>query len=322
MEVNEKDIREMVENVLKSIGAQPAAGCGGSACAQAVSAPSGCAPSACCCDPFPVEVSARHVHLTREAVDILFGPGHQLGKKKMLSQPGEFLSEERVKLVTPKGQIDNVAVLGPERKAVQVELSATDAKSLGLKAPVNLSGNLAGAADVLIIGPEGILKADGSVIIAKAHLHLTPADAQHYGLQDGQIISVRIDSPRPITLNGVVARVRSDMALAMHIDFDEANAGMVGSGATGTLCGIEPCCTGGAGSVQISRSGMTQMTQKEPSPAVQPFLVTKKLITEETAKELKEGVGAGGSLAVPKGTIVTPAARDVFTGARITVKTV
>ncbi|MBQ1579846.1 MAG: hypothetical protein IIZ86_01780, partial [Firmicutes bacterium] len=176
----------MVESVLQGLGAKASQPASAASCGS------------CCADPFPVEVSARHVHLTREAVELLFGPGHQLGKKKMLSQPGEFLSEERVKLVTPKGQIDNVAVLGPERKAVQVELSATDAKSLGLKAPVNLSGDLTGAADVVIIGPAGILKADGSVIIAKAHLHLTPADAQHYGLSDGQIISVCIDSPRPI----------------------------------------------------------------------------------------------------------------------------
>lgn len=299
MDFNEKDIRDMVESVLNNLGAVKSAGQGSVPAAQC---------GTCCCDPFPVEVSARHVHLTREAVDVLFGAGHQLGKKKMLSQPGEFLSEERVKLVTPKGQIDNVAVLGPERKAVQVELSATDAKSLGLKAPVNLSGDLSGAADVVIIGPNGILKADGTVIIAKAHLHLTPADAQHYGLCDGQIISVRIDSPRPITLNGVVARVRSDMALAMHIDFDEANAGSVGPNATGTLCGIESCC---------SPAPAAQAVCQPAAP--QPFLVTKKLITEEDAKQLKEGVGSGGCITIPKGTLVTPAARDVFNGSRITV---
>ena len=297
MEYREQDIRAMVESVLQGLGAK----------ASQPAAAASCGP--CCVDPFPVEVSARHVHLTREAVELLFGPGHQLGKKKMLSQPGEFLSEERVKLVTPKGQIDNVAVLGPERKAVQVELSATDAKSLGLKAPVNLSGDLTGAADVVIIGPNGILNADGSVIIAKAHLHLTPADAQHYGLQDGQIISVCIDSPRPITLNGVVARVRSDMALAMHIDFDEANAGMVGSGATGTICGVSSCC----GSAPAPAPASIQPA------APQPFLVTKKLITETDAKALKDGVGHGGCITVAKGTIVTPAAKDVFNGSRITV---
>ena len=299
MDFNEKDIRDMVESVLNNLGAVKSTGQGIAPAAQC---------GTCCCDPFPVEVSARHVHLTREAVDVLFGAGHQLGRKKMLSQPGEFLSEERVKLVTPKGQIDNVAVLGPERKAVQVELSATDAKSLGLKAPVNLSGDLSGAADVVIIGPNGILKADGTVIIAKAHLHLTPADAQRYGLRDGQIISVSIDSPRPITLNGVVARVRSDMALAMHIDFDEANAGMVGPDATGTLCGIESCCSPAPAAETVCQ------------PAVpQPFLVTKKLITEGDAKQLRKGVGSGGCITVPKGTLVTPAAKDVFNGSRITV---
>ena len=305
MDYNEKDIRDMVENVLNSLGAVKSAGQGTVPVSQ--------------CDPFPVEVSARHVHLTREAVDILFGAGHQLGKKKMLSQPGEFLSEERVKLVTPKGQIENVAVLGPERKAVQVELSATDAKSLGLKAPVNLSGDLSGAADVVIIGPNGILKADGTVIIAKAHLHLTPADAQHYGLHDGQIISVKIDSPRPITLDGVVARVRSDMALAMHIDFDEANAGMVGPGATGCIVRAGADCCAPAPANCCNQGGADR---KGPAPAVQPFLVTKKLITETDAKHLREGVGAGGCVKIPKGTIVTPAARDVFTGSRISVETV
>lgn len=305
MEYREQDIRAMVESVLQGLGAK----------ASQPAAAASCGP--CCADPlrpaqgeaFPVEVSARHVHLTREAVDLLFGAGHQLGKKKMLSQPGEFLSEERVKLVTPKGQIDNVAVLGPERKAVQVELSATDAKSLGLKAPVNLSGDLTGAADVVIIGPNGILKADGSVIIARAHLHLTPADAQHYGLSDGQIVSVRVDSPRPITFDGIVCRVRSDMALAMHIDFDEANAGMIGSGATGTICGVSSCCS----------SAPTPAPAAIQPAAPQPFLVTKKLITETDAKALKDGVGHGGCITVAKGTIVTPAAKDVFNGSRITV---
>ena len=145
MDYNEKDIRTMVENVLKGLGA---------------SAAPGASAGSCCADPFPVEVSARHVHVTKEAAEILFGKGYELHRKKMLSQPGEFLAEERVKLVTPKGQIENVAVLGPERKAVQVELSATDAVSLGLKAPVNLSGDLTGAADVLILGPKGCLQAN------------------------------------------------------------------------------------------------------------------------------------------------------------------
>ena len=312
MDYNEKDIRTMVENVLKGLGAaeMPAAG-----------APAGSP----CADPFPVEVSARHVHLTREAVDVLFGAGHQLGKKKMLSQPGEFLSEERVKLVTPKGQIENVAVLGPERKVVQVELSATDAKSLGIKAPVNLSGDLSGAADVMIIGPNGYLQANGSVIIARAHLHLTPADAQHYGLRDGQIVSVRVDSARPITFDGIVCRVRSDMALAMHIDFDEANAGSIGPGATGRLasaCGSSPALAAQPAPSNRSAPAKKTFTPQCRPPYPSPAAHSRKLITEADARQMKAGLQRGDTVRIEKGTIVTPAARDIFTNARIRLETV
>ena len=308
MDYNEKDIRTMVENVLKGLGA---------------SAAPGASTGSCCADPFPVEVSARHVHVTKEAAEILFGKGYELHRKKMLSQPGEFLAEERVKLVTPKGQIENVAVLGPERKAVQVELSATDAKSLGLKAPVNLSGDLSGAADVLIMGPAGCLQANGSVIIAKAHLHLTPADAQHYGLSDGQIVSVRVDSPRPITFDGVVARVRSDMALAMHIDFDEANAGMIGPDAVGRLaaCGCAQTGPAAVPAVQPATAKRTFTPQwKAPYPS--PTAHSRKLITEADARQMKAGIERGGTVRIPKGTIVTPAARDIFTNARIKLELV
>ena len=311
MEYNEKDIRTMVENVLKGLGAAEMP-------AQDAPAGPGCA------DPFPVEVSARHVHLTREAVDVLFGAGHQLGKKKMLSQPGEFLADERVKLVTPKGQIENVAVLGPERKAVQVELSATDAKSLGIKAPVNLSGDLSGAADVMIVGPNGYLQANGSAIIARAHLHLTPADAQHYGLRDGQIVSVRVDSARPITFDGIVCRVRSDMALAMHIDFDEANAGMIGAGAVGRIapaCGCAQNAPASATAPQPALAKRTFTPQCRP-PYPSPAAHSRKLITEADARQMKAGLERGDTVRIEKGTIVTPAARDIFTNARIKLETV
>lgn len=184
---------------------------------------------------FLVEVSARHVHLTTEAVEILFGKGARLSKKKDLSQPGEFLSNERVKLVTGKGEMDNVAVLGPERKAVQVELSATDARSLGVKAPVNLSGDLNGAGDVLIIGPCGYLMASGSCIVAKAHIHMTPSDASAFGVTDGQSVKVHLDTPRPVTIEDVVIRVKDSFSLAMHIDFDEANAAQASGNVRGSI---------------------------------------------------------------------------------------
>lgn len=216
---SEKDIRDIVAGVLAEAG-RPSAAAGG-ACPKTV----------------PVEISARHVHLTAEAVETLFGKGYTLTKKRDLSQPGEFLSGERVKLVTAKGEFSNVAVLGPVRSAVQVELSATDARSLGVKAPVNLSGNLSGAGDVLIIGPEGCILQKGCCIVAKAHIHMTPEDAKTYGVKDGQSLRVRLETPRPVTLEDVIIRVKPTFSLAMHIDFDEANAAMVGSDTKGTIIG-------------------------------------------------------------------------------------
>lgn len=173
------------------------------------------------------EVSARHVHLSSADVERLFGAGATLNPVRDLSQPGQFLSDKRVRLVTRKGTIDNVAVLGPVRPETQVELSMTDSRSLGLKAPVRMSGDLSGAADVCIFGDSGCIEAKGSVIVAKAHIHMTPDDARNYGVSDGQHVKVRIESGRPMTFDDVVIRVSSKFALAMHIDFDEANACML-----------------------------------------------------------------------------------------------
>ena len=183
----------------------------------------------------PMEASARHVHLTREAAEALFGPGERLSKKRDLSQPGEFLSQQRVRLVTAKGELANVAVLGPERSAVQVELSLTDARTLGVAAPVNLSGDLTGAGDVYIVGEKGMISAPGSVIAAKAHIHMTPADARRFGVADGQRVRVRARTARPVTFEEVVVRVKESFALAMHIDFDEANACALRGGEVGEI---------------------------------------------------------------------------------------
>ena len=185
--------------------------------------------------PVPIEASARHVHLSKEAVELLFGAGTTLTKKRDLSQPGEFLSEQRLKLVTAKGEIANVAVLGPERKAVQVELSMTDCRTLGIKAPVNLSGDLSGAGDVYLVSDRAVLDAKGSVIVAQNHIHMTPADAEYYGVSDGQSVSVRTNTSRPVSFDNVIIRVNKNFALAMHIDFDEANACLLGKNDTGKI---------------------------------------------------------------------------------------
>lgn len=188
--------------------------------------------------PVPVEASGRHVHLTREAMLALFGK-EQMTKKSDLSQPGQFAAEERVTLMTSKGTLERVAVLGPVRDEVQVEISLTDAKILGIDVPVNLSGDLSGAADVIIVGPEGIYNAVGSVIAAKAHIHMTPEDAQHFGVEDKDIVSVRLESRRPVTIEEVLVRVSDKFALAMHLDYDEANAAQFKKGDLGYIIGGE-----------------------------------------------------------------------------------
>lgn len=196
--MNENQIREIVAKVLSSMDNSDAT--------------------------IPIEASARHVHLTKEAVEALFGKGATLTKKRDLSQPGEFLSEQRVKLVTAKGEIANVAVLGPERKAVQVELSMTDCRGLGITAPVNLSGDLNGAGSVYLVSENAVYDAENSVIVAQNHIHMTPDDARKYGVSDSQSVKVRVCSARPVTFDNVIIRVNPNFALAMHIDFDEANA--------------------------------------------------------------------------------------------------
>ncbi|MCL2299749.1 MAG: phosphate propanoyltransferase [Firmicutes bacterium] len=271
--MTEPQLNAIVEAVLASLPAQPMP------------------PAAC--PLIPVESSARHVHLTKQAVEKLFGPGAALTKKRALSQPGEFLSEQRVKLVTPAGELGLVAVLGPVRNAVQVEISATDACALGIDAPIRLSGNLGGAADVALVGPAGVFETPGSVIVARAHVHMTPADARKYNVSDGDTLRVRVNSARAVAFEHVIARVSDKFALAMHIDFDEANACALAAGDMGTL-----------------------MLNAECFMLNERCVSDEKLITEERAKSMI----AQGKLVLRKGTIITPAARDVFTQAKTAIE--
>ena len=171
-----------------------------------------------------VETSARHVHLSKDDLAKLFGEGAELTFKKALSQPGQFACEERVKLVGPKKEIANVIILGPVRPATQVELSYTDARTLGIDAPLRESGNVAGTPGLKLVGPAGEVDIAEGAIIAKRHIHMTPADAETYGVENGQIVSVKIESERSAVLGDVVVRVNPNFSLAMHIDTDEANA--------------------------------------------------------------------------------------------------
>ena len=173
---------------------------------------------------FLVETSARHIHVTADTFAKLFGCEAELHNKKDLSQPGQFACEERVKLVGPKGELA-VTILGPFRPADQVELSFTDARSLGLKAvPVRESGDVAGTPGLKLVGPCGEVDMAEGTIIAKRHIHMTPADAERLGVADKEIVKVKLDTARPLIFDDVVMRVSEKFALAMHIDTDECNA--------------------------------------------------------------------------------------------------
>ena len=183
-----------------------------------------------------VETSARHVHVTREALDILFGEGYELTVKKMLSQPGQYASAERIDVVGPKKTLSGVSILGPVRPETQVELSLTDARSIGIAAPVRESGQIAGSGACKLVGPKGEVEISEGVIVAKRHIHMTKADAAEFGLSDKQIVSVKVDSAdRSLIFGDVVVRVSDSYALAMHIDTDESNAAGMAPGTMGEV---------------------------------------------------------------------------------------
>lgn len=183
----------------------------------------------------PIGVSARHIHLTQEHVEILFGKGYQLTKKKEL-MGGQYASNEQVTIVGLKLRaIENVRILGPVRKKSQVEISATDAIRLGVKAPIRESGNVEGSAPIAVVGPKGVIYLEEGCIIAKRHIHMAPKDAMAAGVVDGQTVSVKADNERGTVFNHVQIRVDESFTLEMHIDTDEANAAKIATGQTVTI---------------------------------------------------------------------------------------
>jgi putative phosphotransacetylase len=171
-----------------------------------------------------IETSARHVHLTAQDMNVLFGEGATLTPKRYLSQPGEFLSEERVGIEGSKKAMDNVSILGPVRRATQVEISLTDARSIGVEAPVRESGDVKCSAPIRIVGPKGHVDITEGVIAAKRHIHITPEDAENLGVTNHQIVKVKVNGPRALIMDEVVMRVSDKFRTFMHIDTDEANA--------------------------------------------------------------------------------------------------
>lgn len=179
-----------------------------------------------------VETSARHVHLSQEAIDTLFGKGYTLTNKKDLSQPGQFACEEKVEVIGPKGSL-KMSILGPARPASQVEISLSDARTLGVKAPVRESGDIAGTPGCTIKVGDNTVEISEGIIVAKRHIHFTPEEAAAAGVTDKEIVKVKIDAGRPLIFDDVVVRVNKNFSAAMHIDTDECNA----AGAAGEVYG-------------------------------------------------------------------------------------
>ena len=258
----------------------------------------------------PIEASARHVHLCQADIDTLFGKGYQLTVKKNLSQPGEFLARERVKILGERSIIENVAVLGPARKQTQVEVSLSDAFTLGIEPPINLSGNLNGAADVVIINGVNTVNAKSSTIIARNHIHMTPEEAETFGVKDRQEVNVKVTGVRPMTFENVVIRVDKSFSLAMHIDLDEANA-------CGEKFGIKAEIIGLSADTPKPASIGKKLHDK---PAVNRLEYNEKLLNEAQAS--KYSIHEGAELCMPAKTIVTPAAKDMLRKYKIAIKVI
>lgn len=263
----------------------------------------------------PIAVSARHVHLQPEHVEVLFGAGYELTQRSELSQPGQFAANETVMIAGPKSSIERVRILGPVRKATQVEVSFTDAMKLGVKPPLRESGNIEGSAPITLIGPKGSVHIEQGLIIAQSHIHMGTQDAMRFGVQDGEYVTVEADGIRPISFRNVRIRVNERYRLEMHIDTDEANAGFITQGTIGRLVKPNEATEAAACSLPMTETVKTSSPVKATAPKA--FEFTKKLLSTEDLAAISED-----EIIVPKGTIVTALAKDTARelGKTITVR--
>lgn len=186
-------------------------------------------------EEFMVEASGRHIHLSKEHLEQLFGKGYELTKAKDLSQPGQYAAKERVRVIGPKGEFSNVVILGPCRDFSQVELSLTDCRDIGVKGVLRESGKIEDTPGILIGVGEKYICLDKGTIVAKRHIHMTPNDAKNLNVKDGELVKVRVNGERPVIFDDVLIRVKDTFRLSMHIDYDEANACGYTSGVTGKI---------------------------------------------------------------------------------------
>jgi putative phosphotransacetylase len=183
----------------------------------------------------PVSLSNRHIHVSKEHLEVLFGEGHELTKMKDLSQPGQYACEEKVDVVGPKGTLKGVRILGPVRPETQLEVSFYDARTMGVEAVVRASGNIKGTPGCTIVGPKGQVELKEGVIVAARHIHMHTSDGEKFGLKDKDIVKVRVGNERAVVFENVMVRVHPDFALDMHIDIEEGNAAGVGNGTMGEI---------------------------------------------------------------------------------------
>lgn len=242
----------------------------------------------------PIAVSARHVHLSQEHIEVTFGKGYKLTKKSDLSQPNQFAANETVIIAGPKGSLERVRVLGPARSLTQAEVSWTDAMKLGIKPPLRDSGNINGSAAFTLIGPRGSLYLDEGLIIAQAHLHMSPQDAKRLRVQSDEYVTVEVDGVRPISYQNVKVRVSERYRLEMHIDTDEANAGLITKGAIGHIR-----------STAEERPSLKEPVENPKNTVKNHHNYQKKLLSNDDVREISEV-----EIVIEKGTIVTALARD------------
>ncbi|MCR4672157.1 MAG: phosphate propanoyltransferase [Lachnospiraceae bacterium] len=256
----------------------------------------------------PVEASGKHVHLCRKDLEALFGEGHILRPERTISQPGQFVSTDRVSLVGPKGTLHNVAVLGPVRAYTQVEISLTDGVALGVKPQIALSGDLSAAQDIMITSDKACIKAEKCLIAAKNHLHMDSESAMRAGLCDGDKVDITINSERPLVFRNVPVRAGKGHLLALHIDCDEANACAYSKGTVGVITAKNgrkcDCCD------------LPEETEYTLGP--EDMILQTRFLTEY---QIRDAVKNGCSCVVlKKGAIVSPLAKDYAASYHVRIK--
>lgn len=266
--------------------------------------------------PIPIAVSARHIHLKKEHVEILFGKGYEITKKQDLSQPGQFAANETLMIAGPKGSIERVRILGPVRPESQVEVALTDAFKLGVRPPLRESGNIEGSSPITLIGPKGTVHLQEGLIIAQSHIHMNPEEAKILNLKNGEYVNITAQTERPMTFNQVKIRVSDRYRLEMHIDTDEANAAFITQGTKGSV--VRSGETINLKTDKHIINGLENSVNRTVFSEKESIITyDKKLLSKEVMEKIDANI-----ININKQTIVTALARDYAREKNIKIKIV